>query len=233
MPRFLQRILRTMLAGLLTVLPLGLTVVVVVWVGNFLLRMAGPDSRIGDVLSVIGVPASQNRVLAYLFGLVVVLLLFFLFGSWVESGMKERWHGFTQRVLRRVPVIGQIYEVSTKFVGLFERNENAELKGMSPVWVYFGGKGGTAALALMPTHETMELSGTICHVVLVPTAPVPFGGGLFWVPVDWVERADFGVEALTSIYVSMGVSAPDVIRAASRAREVGASKGIAARKLVD
>lgn len=33
------------------------------------------------------------------------------------------------------------------------------------------------------------------------------GGGLLFVPAGWVRVADVGVEALTSIYVSMGVTA--------------------------
>ena len=36
---------------------------------------------------------------------------------------------------------------------------------------------------------------------------VPVGGGLLFVPADWVRPADVGMEALTSIYVSMGVTA--------------------------
>jgi uncharacterized membrane protein len=40
----------------------------------------------------------------------------------------------------------------------------------------------------------------------VPTAPVPVGGGLIYVPQDWVTPADIGVDGLTSIYVSMGVT---------------------------
>jgi uncharacterized membrane protein len=49
------------------------------------------------------------------------------------------------------------------------------------------------------------------HVVLVPSAPVPVGGCLVYVPVEWVRPADFGVEALMSIYVSMGVTTPQTI----------------------
>jgi uncharacterized membrane protein len=43
--------------------------------------------------------------------------------------------------------------------------------------------------------------------VIVPTAPVPVGGGLLFVPQEWVRPAEVGMEALTSIYVSMGVTA--------------------------
>jgi uncharacterized membrane protein len=36
---------------------------------------------------------------------------------------------------------------------------------------------------------------------------VPIGGGLLFVPQEWVSPAAVGAEALTSIYVSMGVTA--------------------------
>jgi len=37
---------------------------------------------------------------------------------------------------------------------------------------------------------------------------VPVGGGLLYVPEHWVTRADIGIEAVTSIYVSMGLTSP-------------------------
>jgi uncharacterized membrane protein len=40
---------------------------------------------------------------------------------------------------------------------------------------------------------------------------VPVGGGLLYVPAAWIKFADFGVEALMSIYFSMGVSLPPMI----------------------
>jgi uncharacterized membrane protein len=55
------------------------------------------------------------------------------------------------------------------------------------------------------------VGGRRCLAVLVPTAPVPIGGGLLFVPEDWVSPADVGAEALTSIYVSMGVTAPQYL----------------------
>jgi uncharacterized membrane protein len=89
---------------------------------------------------------------------------------------------------------------------------------MRPVWCFFGGEGGAAVLALLPTPERILLEGRPYHVVLVPTAPVPFGGGLFFVPIEWIKAAPFGVEGLTSIYVSMGISAPQYFSAAPQAR---------------
>ena len=65
----------------------------------------------------------------------------------------------------------------------------------------------TVVLGLLTTHEPVLLGGQPFHGVLVPTAPVPVGGGLLFVPAHWVLPADLGIEAVTSIYVSMGVTA--------------------------
>ena len=59
------------------------------------------------------------------------------------------------------------------------------------------------------------------HVVLVPSAPVPVGGCLVYVPLEWVKPADFGVEALMSIYVSMGVTTPQTVGGAPGIRSSG------------
>jgi uncharacterized membrane protein len=44
--------------------------------------------------------------------------------------------------------------------------------------------------------------------VLVPSAPVPVGGALVYVPSKWVKPAEIGVDMLTSVYVSMGMTSP-------------------------
>jgi uncharacterized membrane protein len=46
---------------------------------------------------------------------------------------------------------------------------------------------------------------------MIPTSPVPVGGGLLYVPEHWVTPADIGIEAVTSIYVSMGLTSPQYL----------------------
>ena len=40
---------------------------------------------------------------------------------------------------------------------------------------------------------------------------MPVGGGLIFVPEHWVTPADVGIEAVTSIYVSMGLTSPQYL----------------------
>jgi uncharacterized membrane protein len=79
---------------------------------------------------------------------------------------------------------------------------------MSPVWCFFGGCGGSRAPADVQADHDRRLA---ISCLLVPSAPVPVGGCLVYVPVKWVKPADFGVEALMSIYVSMGVTSPQIV----------------------
>ena len=48
--------------------------------------------------------------------------------------------------------------------------------------------------------------------IAVPTAPIPVGGGLLYVPVEWVKPAQIGMDTFTSIYVSMGITPPTATR---------------------
>jgi uncharacterized membrane protein len=47
--------------------------------------------------------------------------------------------------------------------------------------------------------------------VLIPSAPVPVGGSLIFVPAKSVVAADLSVDAFMSIYVSMGVTGPQFL----------------------
>ena len=206
MKKFFQTPIRTFVAGLVAVLPVVLTVAVIVWVGSMVDQFVGPYSTFGRLLTSIGLRVVDTKVAAYLIGVVVVLTAIYMLGVFVEAGLKHRLQDFAERSLGRIPVIGNVYNLAHRFVGMLDRKQETDLKAMKPVWCFFGGEGGTAMLALMPTSEPVMLGGHAYHVILVPGAPVPMGGALLYVPVDWIKPAPFGVDGLTSIYVSMGIA---------------------------
>ena len=212
----LRPLLRTFLTGLVAVLPLAVTVVVLLWIVQLLLAWIGPQSLLGGLLVAIGVGVTGSEVIAYLLGVAVVMAAVFGLGVLVESGLQKGLRRAVESVLLRIPVVRTLYDFTRRFVDLLtKRDQDDGLKSMSPVWCHFGGPGGVAVLALLSTPQPLLLGGRSYHAVLVPTAPVPIGGGLLYVPADWVEPAEgIGVEALTGIYVSMGVTSPQYIPAA-------------------
>ena len=202
---------RTFLAGFLVLLPLVVTIAVIVWVGTFIYSYLGPDSAIGRILISIGFGLSNSPVIAYALGAVVVVGLIFLLGLLVESRLESRVRHLIDSLMQRIPFVGNLYDVSKRFVAIMDRKDQDGLKSMSPVWCFFGGDGGAAVLGLLPMPKPIIIGSERYHVILVPSAPIPVGGALIYVPADWVKPANIGVETLMSIYVSMGVTSPQVV----------------------
>jgi uncharacterized membrane protein len=204
----MSRLARTFFAGLVVVLPIVLTIFLVAWVGNIVITFVGPNSVIGHLLIAIGFGLSASTWVAYLFGIFIVAFCIYVLGIIAESRLEQGFHRAITTVMQRIPLIGYIYDLAKRLIAIVERRDDGSFKGMRPVWCFFGGEGGAAVLALQPSAEPIMLGGELYHVILVPSAPVPVGGGLIYVPARWVKPADIGIERLMSVYVSMGVTPP-------------------------
>ena len=202
----MSRLARTFIAGLLVILPIVLTIVLVVWVANIVITFVGPNSVVGSILITLGFGFSASTWVAYLAGALIVAFFIYVLGVMVESRLEHSVHNIIGNVMQRIPLIGYIYDMAKRLIAIVERKDDGGFKGMRPVWCFFGGEGGAAVLALLPSPDTVTLNGEPYHVVLVPSAPVPVGGALVYVPVKWVKPADIGIEGLMSIYVAMGVA---------------------------
>lgn len=214
MKRPAAQLLRLFVTGLLAALPLAATVFVFWWAAGTLNRWLGPDSAIGGLLVAIGLGVTGSELVGYAIGVGLVVLALLALGVLVETGLQRGISAVLGAVLRRIPLVSTVYDLLHKMVGLFAQRDEDGLKSMSAVWCHFGGVGGSMALALLSTPKAVEVDGRRYLAVLVPTAPVPIGGGLLYVPEDWVTPAEVGAEALTSIYVSMGVTSPQHLAAA-------------------
>ncbi len=209
-----RRIMGCFLAGLLAVLPLVLTVAIVVWVTSFVKDFIGPETFLGRTLKSLGAkvgPEDQNQTVAYVIGCMLVLATVLVLGLIVELGAKRYLQRLVDALIKRIPLVGNIYGTSRQLVEMFDQKNDSDLKAMSVVFCFFGKEGGVGVLALMPSPERFHIDGRDYHVVVVPTAPVPFGGGLLFMPVESVKPAEMSVDGLMSIYVSMGVTTPQFI----------------------
>lgn len=211
--RGFRSIATTWLAGLVALLPLAVTVAVLAWAANLVNQVVGPASFVGRLFAKLGYPFSSNPGLQYVFGTLSLVALIYLLGLAVQAGLKGPLKGIAARTFRRIPIVGRVYGLADRFVGLLDQKDDADLGAMSPVWCFFGGQ-GAAVLALAPSAQPIAIDGRSYLGVLVPTAPVPFGGALLYVPAEWVRPADIGVDRLTAIYVSMGITPPPAPRAA-------------------
>jgi uncharacterized membrane protein len=204
----LGRILRIFLAGVLALLPIIVTVFVTAWVATLIASYAGPGSIFGRLITSLGLNISPSSTIAYFLGLAIILGAIFVLGLLVESGLRSWVSNSFDWLIMRIPLVSNVYELSKRFVAIVDRGDKDQLKSMQPVWCFFGGEGSAAVLALKPSPEHVSINGHAYVAVLVPSAPVPFGGALIYVPVDWIKPAEGGVERLMNVYVSMGVTPP-------------------------
>ena len=201
-----RHLLQIFVTGALAALPLAATVAVFVWAARLLYGWLGPGSLVGRLLQSVGLGVTGSEVAGYGIGVALLLLAIFALGLLVQSRLQGALTALVEGIVGRIPLVRNVYELVRKFVELLSRKDSQGTRSMSPVWLRFGGPGRPAVLGLLSSPEPVLVGGEPYLAVLVPTAPVPVGGGLIYVPQDWVTPAPLGVEGLTSVYVSMGVT---------------------------
>jgi uncharacterized membrane protein len=227
MIRPLRTLLRIFITGALAALPLAATLLIFAWAAGFLIRWLGPESAVGAVLVSIGLGVGASEVVGYAIGVAIVAVAIFGLGLLVEAGLQRSFAAVVNGLLLRIPVVGTVYDLIKRLVGLLRaQDEKGDgVRSMSAVWCHFGGpraEGNSVALALLGSDVPVLVNGQRCLAVLIPTAPVPVGGGLLYVPEHWITPADVGVEAVTSIYVSMGLTSPQYLPKADAAAKLKA-----------
>lgn len=202
----MSRIGRIFLTGLLAALPLLLTLFVTVWLLSILNQYFGPGSGFGQFLASLGIGTSEFA--SYLIGLGIIAAAIYALGLAVHLRLGAWIAALFESLIRRIPLVSNLYDLSSRFVSVVDTKGGDSLKGMSPVWCFFGGKPSAAVLALLPTRTPIRLGEEDYLGVLIPSAPVPFGGALVYVPAKWIEPAPGGIDELMSVYVSMGITPP-------------------------
>jgi uncharacterized membrane protein len=112
--------------------------------------------------------------------------------------------------MRRIPLVGSVYNVVDRFVGLLDQQPGADIGAMTPVWCFFGGD-GAAVLGLAPSRIRSTSRGDStaqcwCRRRRCPSEGLAVRAGRL------VRPARIGVETLTAVHVSMGITPPTPAR---------------------
>ena len=207
-------ILSTFLTGLFAILPLVLTVGIVVWVVGFIRGFVGPETMIGNQIERLGgapPDGTTATLVQYVFGWAIVLAGIWAFGALLRTTLKNRIESAFSAVIERIPIVSSVYSTANQLVGMVRKSDSSELSGMSAVYCTFGQPEGTGLLALMTTPDVYRFAGRDCHIVYLPTSPVPMTGGILFVPVDDCHVVDMTAEEVMRVYFSLGILAAQVV----------------------
>jgi uncharacterized membrane protein len=193
-----------LIAGLLTWMPLAITIWVMLWVVGLM------DGMFNGVLNLFGtlVPGlAQLKDIPGL-GVLVTLAAMLLTGMFVTNIFGQWWVQQWDRLLNRIPIVKSIYS-SVKQVSdtLFSSSGNAFREA---VLVQYP-REGSWTIAFVTGRPSGEVAAHLVgeHVSLyVPTTPNPTSGFFLMMPKSSIKPLDMSVDAALKYIISMGVVAP-------------------------
>lgn len=204
----------TFLTGLFFILPVVLTIAIIGWIIGRLQAALGPGTWLGDALSRGGsaIVGPQDSSVAFWLGVLLALGGIWLLGFVVRTRARHLLQRLLDGLLDRLPLVRTIYGPVAQVVSMLGRTGAKDVEGMSVVMCRFGREGGASMLALLTSPTVYNLGENACHLVYLPTSPLPMSGGLTFVPTDAVSPVpDLTVDGLMRIYFSLGALSRQVM----------------------
>ena len=122
MKKFLTHFRSRIFAGLIVLIPLGLTFFVLRFIWDIANGLLIP---LFD-LAVLGMPENISTYLTRSLVVILVLVLLYAFGSFAPTFMGRQVSYFIMGLLERIPFVRGIYRVSKLFTSMFTGDKNNE-----------------------------------------------------------------------------------------------------------
>lgn len=199
----IRRVLSPFATGLLFLAPVLLTIILLNWLSGYLVAALGPSTLLGRALAAGGMFFTPSPLAAFWAGIGMAALLVWVIGVAVQTRFRPQLEGGLDGLLSRIPGLGPLYRPLAQFVRMMGSSGGGEMSGMSVVSVSFGD--AVEALALLTSPRIHDFGQGPRYLVLIPTAPVPVGGGMLFVETGRVRPVpSMGVDDLAKLYVTMG-----------------------------
>ena len=180
---------RTLGAGILLILPIGITALVLKFFFDLLNPILQP---ITDFL-----PGRQVSGL----GLVALVLLLYLIGLVAAFVVGRKLIGVGHRVMEFIPLVKGIYSTTRAAVGMLSNTNDHRYSGV--VLIDFP-RTGIKSIGLITSRMT-DYNGVEMLAIYIPTTPIPSSGFLIIAPVAEVTLTDMSVEEAMRVVISGGV----------------------------
>lgn len=214
--RFEHHIRKRLLAGVLLLLPIGLTLAILKLLFNTTAGLLMPifQKLFGEL----------SRNLLLLISFVTFLLIIYGAGLITTHVIGRRLITFGENIILRLPLLKTIYGASKQIVETFAASNQKTFK--SVVLLEFPRR-GVQSLGFI-TGTIADDQGTIFYKVFVPTTPNPTSGFFQIVPQSDVQHTTLSVEDGIKLIVSGGILSPPRLE---KTPLKGQSKDEASRKI--
>ncbi|MBM3202354.1 DUF502 domain-containing protein [Candidatus Woesearchaeota archaeon] len=197
MRQSLARFFDYFLIGVLGALPIFIIIQIVIYLSSFLLGF------------VMGLWGRYENALIPIVAFIAATFVLMYFGFLLKQEKAHLLY-FFEKLIDRIPLLGSIYRVTKKILGLFRGDEEQRLRDV--VFVEYPRAG-----LWVPAYVTNRVDD---HLVLfVPTSPNPTSGFTLIVHESQTRVSQMTIEEVSSFIISLGVDFP-------RAEEVKALRSL-------
>lgn len=194
--------LRTkILAGILVILPLGITFFILKFVFNTL------DSILDPLMPRLTVYLFNREYLIPGLGIIGFFLLLYLFGVIATNVLGRKLVNWADRLFTNIPVVKNIYLSSKQLTDAFSATRKGSFR--QAVFVEFPQEGNYVIGFV--TNELTDLEQQTKVTVFVPTAFVPPQGFLLFLPKEKVLPSQLTIEEAIKAIMSVGIVTPHTL----------------------
>ena len=199
--RFLKHLRTKIFAGILVVLPLGITFLVLKFVFNTL------DSILDPLIPNINISLFHHVFHLPGIGIISFFLLLYLIGVITTNVLGRRLISWGDRLFTTIPVVKNIYTSSKQLTDAFSATRKGSFR--QAVFVEFPQE-GNYVLGFV-TNELTDLDRQTRATVFVPTAFVPPQGFLLFLPKEKLLPSQLTIEEAIKAIMSVGIVTPQTL----------------------
>ncbi len=196
--KILKHLRGKVFAGILVILPLGITFLVLKFVFNAL------DSILDPLIPEIDIFLFHRVYQVRGVGLVSFFILLYLVGLITTNVLGRKLIGWGDRLFTTIPLVKNIYASSKQLTDAFSATKKGSFR--QAVFVEFPQE-GNYVLGFV-TNELTDLKSETKVAVFVPTAFVPPQGFLLFLPKEKTLPSQLTVEEAIKSIMSVGIVTP-------------------------
>ncbi len=209
-PTRLQRLRRTIMAGLTIIAPLWVTGWVLKTLFNWADGFSAPLIR--QVAKPFGYPEFHIPGL----GFVLTFIILWVVGALAANVVGRSLWQFARETLEGLPLVRTIYAPVHQ---LMETLTSPGKAGFEKVVLVEYPRTGIWTLGFLASDVPREAEAAPAHSIFVPTAPNPTTGFMLIVPPEQLRPTDLSIEEALKMIVSAGVVVPPALSLPAEAEE--------------
>ncbi len=193
MDKLLTHLKNKFVAGLIVLVPFGITVFILKFLFDF------ADGILGPHLAMIYLKITHQHAYIPGIGMVTGILVIYCTGLLVSNVLGKRLLRWWDRLMERIPLVKSIYTSTKQLIQVFKEGKTSYRRAVFVEWP----RPGVRAVGFVTAE--VERNGERLVVVYVPTMPNPTSGFALFFHEDEVHDSGMTVEEAVKFVVSGGV----------------------------